>query len=120
MFAQASAGSADPYSPLPVVKTGQLTDGGLGIGNTSAPTVVPTAPWGTGVSDPNSPPAQIWAMGIRISNDGASNIECTFDGTNVHCVIKAGTEVTYLYRHESGIALRGAGGASVAYRVEGW
>ncbi len=67
----------------------------------------------------NAPPvAMIWAYCIRIFNDGGSDLEFTFDGTNVQGVVKAGKFAEYLGRHEAGVAVRGAGGTS--FRIEAW
>lgn len=102
---------ANTYTPLPYVAPGS-----------DAAVAVPAAPSGTGQSFYDSAPSaspkpMIWSYAIRIYNDGGSNLEFSFDGTNVHGVIKAGQSELYVQRVEAGIALRGAG---VAFRVEAW
>jgi hypothetical protein len=57
-----------------------------------------------------------WSQAIRVVATTA-DIEISFDGTNVHGKIVAGTEVIYWDRHESGIAIRGVG---ATFLLEAW
>ncbi len=109
---------ADTYVPLPIVKPGS-----------TARVVVPNMPWGSGRSPGNPDPTygsaaaplpQIWSKAMTIANTGAADLEFSFDGTNVHGWVKAGTSVTYWDRFEAGICLRVSGGASTTYVVEAW
>ena len=59
---------------------------------------------------------QAYSQGLRLSATVA-DLEFSFDGTNVHGKITAGTSAIYYNRREGGIYLRGA--ASV-YVVEAW
>lgn len=109
---------ANPYVPLPVVAPGSSTPVDLG-----------SQPLGTGEAavdanlsqtDPAKqalPKAAIWAQAIRVSNDGGGTLEVSFDGTNVHDVVPANKEVLYQYRHECGIAVRGA---AAVFRIAAW
>ena len=108
---------ANPYSPTPVVTPGSST-----------PAVLLTEPAGTGrfpqdvnpTVDPSAqamPKAAVWAYGIMVVNDGAGELEVSFDGTNVHDVLKQNETHTYLNRHESGISVRGNG---LADRISAW
>jgi len=54
---------------------------------------------------------------IRVSNEGASELEFSFDGVTVHGALLAGEKVVYLDRYETGIAVRGDG---MAFRIEAW
>lgn len=100
---------SNPYTPLPVVPIG---------GYSPAPTVIPPAPYGTGVSSAYDPPA-IWAQSFRICNDGALVLQFSFDGTNVHGSVQVGESLILRQRYEAGIAFRGVGGAC-AFRCEAW
>lgn len=118
IFADQTA--ANTYSPLPYVKPGSRDA-----------VTVPLTPVGSGrnANDANPDPAagavapppakMIWARALRISNTGASDLEISFDGVNVHGYIKANTEVQYIDRFEAGIAVRGAGGTGT-FRIEAW
>ena len=57
-----------------------------------------------------------WSQAIRISAT-TQDLEISFDGTNVHGKILAGTEVIYWDRHESGIAVRGL---NSVFQLEAW
>ena len=88
---------ANPYLPTPVVPPGgESTQAdylpGMG-GGTSSNGVLP----------------QIPAQMIRIINDGAVDIEFSFDGVYVHGFVKAGETLVYRFRVEAGIALRSVG-----------
>lgn len=103
--------AANTYVPLPYVAPGQNTPVQLG-----------PPPLGGGMnandSDPTaSPQTMIWSNSIRIMNDGATDLEFSFDGTNVHGVVKPAEVMLYPYRHEAGISIRGAG---VDFRIEAW
>lgn len=67
--------------------------------------------------DPASPsvPEQGWSYTIQITAT-TTNIEFSFDGTNVHGIVLAGKTNQYQKRHEGGIAVRGAG----TFYVEAW
>lgn len=68
--------------------------------------------------DPKNPaePEQGWSQGIRITAV-AADVEYSFDGTNVHGIVLAGTSSDYWERHEGGIAVRGVGST---FHVEAW
>jgi len=57
---------------------------------------------------------------IRVFNDGTADIEVTFDGTNIHGVVKPSRFSTWYDRTESGIAVRSPGPGVTGYRIEGW
>ena len=57
---------------------------------------------------PEKTDLQVHSQAMRIRATGGV-IEFSFDGTNVHGTVLAGTEVIYEDRHESAIYLRGAG-----------
>lgn len=107
----ADQASANTYTPLPYVAPGQNTPVQLGNppmgGGMNANDSSPTA----------SPQHMIFAHAIRIFNDGGANLEISFDGVNVHGVVKAAESLLYLSRHEAGISVRGAG---VPFRIEAW
>lgn len=100
-FMFADGAGANPFTPLPQI-------------NPSTPTVVPPTPFGSGSASGNTPLPQIWAQTIRIVAAGA--VEISFDGTNTHGKVAAGTEVIYRNRFESGLALKGSG----VFTVEAW
>lgn len=107
MFAEQAG--ASPFTPVPVIQPGSNTTVNLGTpmgGGLSAPTT-------TGAEGPK---AQIWSNQIRIVVTTA-DLEYSFDGTNVHGRVTAGTTVIYEVRREAGIAVRGAG---AVYRIEAW
>lgn len=107
LFAQGTG--ANPFAAPPVVKAGQGMDP-LHNGETNV-TVTPELPTGlTGV------PSVIWAGTIRVFNDSNADLEFSFDGVNVHGLLKMNTDMIYRHRYESGIAVRGTG----AFRVEAW
>ena len=84
-------------------------------------TVTPVVVPGTHdtVNFPNTPMGSLaWCGNIKLCNDGTgADLVFTFDGTNIHGVLKKGEQVIYRDRWESGIAVRGA---SVPYRIECW
>ena len=57
-----------------------------------------------------------WSQSIRLRAT-TEDLEFSFDGTDVHGKVIAGTEVVFLDRHESGIALRGNNSVFV---LEAW
>jgi len=59
----------------------------------------------------------IWSGNIKIYNNGANDLEFSFDGTHVHGVLKTTEVLEYRQRYEAGIALRGN---LVAFKVEAW
>jgi hypothetical protein len=110
---------ADPYTPAPFVPYGS-----------SAPVVNPPTPTGTGggpVGSPYTDPSQapptswpmLWSGNVRICNDGAGALEYSFDGTNVHGLLKSGEIFMYRNRYEAGIAIRGVA-ATPLFRIEAW
>lgn len=110
--------SQTSHTPLPVVIAGSTNS-----------VAIPATPAGTGSGDKAdydaalaapAPVAMLWASTIRIINDGGIAIEFSFDGTNVHGVVKAGERMEYRRRYEAGIALRLAAPGTTAYRVEAW
>lgn len=109
--------SAANVTPLPVVTASP---------DSATPTavVVPNVPTGQGQNDGPSPAVPLIYSGtIRIFNDetsGGNDLEFSFDGTNVHGRVKAGEQLVYRNRIESGIALKSPAAASVAFRVEAW
>lgn len=108
MFAEQT--TANPYTPLPVVTPGSNAtvnvpnDAGTGLA-----TPVPN----TGAEGPK---AQIWAANIRVVA-ATADLEISFDGVTVQGFVKAGTEVIYRQRYESGIAVRGVGSV---FQIEAW
>lgn len=66
------------------------------------------------------PFTQIWSNSIKISNDGNADIEFSFDGVNVHGVVKVGERPIYPRRYEAGICVRNPGAFGVAFRIEAW
>lgn len=114
----------DPRDPMPNVAIGDrtavvqvgtnLTPGSpMGGGTPAYPN--PVAP-GTPASAVPVPMA--YAGSIAITNNGASPIEFSFDGTNVHGIVPAGARREYRDRFEAGVALRSA--APSAFVVEAW
>ena len=112
--------NANTFTPLPVVPPG----------GERVNVVVPLNPWGSGTSATSSDPIlngaaatpntpMIWSHTITIYNTGSADIELSFDGTNVHGYVVAGTFQTYSDRMESGIAVRGAGGTGT-FKIEAW
>lgn len=107
MFAEQA--SANVYTALPTIAPGSKTTVNVpGVAGTGLAT-----PTTAGVSGPL---AQIWSGNIRITVTGV-NLEISFDGTNIHGLVKAGDSVIYRQRHESGIAVRGNG---AVYTIEAW
>jgi hypothetical protein len=68
--------------------------------------------------DPADPavPEQAWSSKIKVIAIGA-NVQISFDGTNVHGFVLAGTSGEYDHRHEGGIAVRGVG---ATFHIEAW
>ena len=107
MFAEQAA--ANVYTTLPVIAPGSNTTidvPDMAGGGLATPSVAGVA----------GPLAQIWSGNIRIVVTTA-DMEISFDGTNVHGLVKAGESVIYRQRYESGIAVRGAG---AVYTIEAW
>lgn len=98
------ANNANPYTPLPVIQPGSNTTVSLG-----------PSPQGTGQNN-SDPPPMIWANAIRITAVGG-NVEFSFNGTDVHGIVLAGTNAIYRERAEAGISVRGAG---ATFYVEAW
>ena len=109
--------SANPFTPLPVVTTGQPKT-----------IVVPPTPQGTGTAagdvDLRQPLGQqavphpmLWAHTIAIFNDSGADLYFSFDGVNDAGCVKNGEQPHYRrYDHEAGIAIKGNG----AFRIEAW
>jgi hypothetical protein len=105
--------AANVFTPSPFVQLGS-----------PAPTNNPLTPTGTGAQGvatgiTASDPPMVWSGNIRICNDGAADLEFSFDGVAVHGRIKPNEAFVYRNRYEAGISVRGAGG-STTYRVEAW
>lgn len=107
MFAEQAA--ANVYTPLPVIAPGSLT-------TINVPDIAGTGLATPSVSGVAGPLAQIWSGNIRITATTQS-LEFSFDGTNVHGLVKAGESVIYRQRYEAGIAVRG--NLSV-FTIEAW
>lgn len=68
-----------------------------------------------------APYPAVFSGSIRVCNDSSTlGLEISFDGVNVHGRLQPDEQVIYEHRHESGIALRGVGGPTGAFRVEAW
>jgi hypothetical protein len=84
--------------------------------------VVSSSPLGSGKpnvarQDPYSPPEpHVWASTILVNNDGAADLEVSFDGINVHGLLQPSEEKVYRGRREAGISVRGV----TDYRIEAW
>ena len=109
---------ANPYTPLPQIDPGANTT-----------LTVPPVPQGTGTFSTGmtltgvavADKALIWSGNIRICNDdGGASLEYSFDGTNVHGLLKKGEQFLYCDRYECGIAIRGVGRGTPDFRVEAW
>ena len=93
---------ANPYTPLPYVRPGD----GAAVVSIGTPT-------GT-AEDVNDAvdgvqsvvKAHIWSGTIRIINDGATPLEFSFDGAEIHGIVLNGEELSYRNRHEGGISFR--------------
>ena len=94
---------ANTYTTLPIIRAGDTTTV-VHVGSPSSP-------------ESTNPDLLVFSHSIRIFNDGGSDLEFSFDGSVVHGIVKSGKEALYEFRHEAGIAVRGAG---VAYRIEAW
>lgn len=116
-------------TPLPYVRPGSTAP--VSVGDTLSG----GSPMGTGQAIQDvaprtheNPPAtqeavvtpMVWSSSIRIVNDGAGDLEVSFDGTNVHSYIPAGREVLFLNRHEAGVAVRGVAAATPTFHIEAW
>jgi len=124
-FAVPAAG-ADPVlmvPPSPVVRAGSE------VGSGASPSAAVSTPMG-GHRDVSpaaqaSPVTTMAASTIRVFNDGADDLEFSFDGTNIHGVVKPASAtfcgfLEYRNRMETGIAVRGHSGAAVPFRIEAW
>lgn len=92
---------ANPYTPLPEILPGEDVSNPRYAG----PHVMPLVPAGTGQRD-DDPKPMIWSEYILVDNQGASDIEFSFDGVNVAGIVPAGT-IREMERSEAGIAVRG-------------
>ena len=100
----ADQASANPYSPLPVVRPGE----DVSAPDYNGPHDIGTNPQGTG-QEGDDPHPMIWSECILVVNDGTTDLEISFDAINVHGAVAAGTERLYCDRREAGIAVRGGG-----------
>lgn len=119
-FAVSPAGGADRSMMIP---TAPRVDPGDEVASGAPVTPVVSSPIGGQTTAPAlqyTPVTTQAAYAIRIHNDGAASIEFSFDGITVHGVVRTGEKLEYRRRFETGIALRGAGGVAVAFRVEAW
>lgn len=94
--------------PLPTVTSSDIP----AVGALPPPThAVPRAPAGTvGSGTALSKTPFLWANSLHVFNDGSGDLNISFDGTNLHGVIKAGKDHLYRNRMEAGIAFAWAGG----------
>jgi hypothetical protein len=125
LFSQGTA--ANTFKPTPFVppggekvlaKVGTLTDGGgspMGGGMDAHDANIAAVP-----SEQAVPETMIWAHTLRISNDGAADIQFSFDGTTVHGVVKADEKIIYPHRYEAGVAVRNQAAGAIAFRIEAW
>lgn len=105
--------TANTYTPLPFVAPGS----NVTVNVSATPTGTSQIAEDANAVNGASPKAMIWSKSIRIFNDSAADLEFSFDGVNVHGVVKpADTALFYWDRFEAGIAVRGLG----AFRVEAW
>lgn len=105
----ADQAGANPYSPLPVVRPGE----DVSAPDYAGPHVVPATPAGTGQHG-DDPHPMVWSEGIQVINYGATPIQFSFNGTNDHGEVPAGSQIT-MTRHEAGIAIKGAGNNFAVY-----
>ena len=61
----------------------------------------------------------VCANTIQITNDGAVDVSVSFDGTNLHGIVKAGETICWRERREAGIAVKTTAGTA-AVRIESW
>jgi hypothetical protein len=69
--------------------------------------------------DPTVPSAFI-STGIIVVNDGAGDMQISFDGTTIHGLIKASEVITFDWRRKKGIYIRGIGGSTPDWRLWAW
>lgn len=97
---------------------------GAEVASGAAPSAVASTPMGgqrnVAPAAQAAPVTTQGTYGIRVSNDGATAIEFSFDGANVHGVVLPNSEETFLNRIEAGISVREPGGGTVAFRVFAW
>ena len=97
---------------------------GAEVASGAAPSAVVSTPMGgqrnVAPASQASPVTTQGTYGIRVCNDGGTAIEFSFDGVNVHGIVLANSEQTFLNRIEAGIAVREPGGGSIAFRVFAW
>jgi hypothetical protein len=114
-FLFADQAYANTFTPLPVVKAGDVTPPGSLPG--TSPGVIdalPPVPSGSGMNG-DDPHPMIWAQTIRVRVVGGP-VNISFDGVNDHGFIPADTEQTYRMRFEAGIAIKGTG----TFHIEAW
>lgn len=118
--------TANPFKATPYVKPGQETPVAYGTINSGGqtPRGAGRAPEDTSqffpAADQRVPIPHLWPNTILVANGGATPIEISFDGTNVHGKIKSGEVRIYRNRMESGISVREPGAGAIAFSVEAW
>jgi hypothetical protein len=129
LFIQATG--ANTIDPTPYVPPGSTADVAIGdINRAGSPMGGRQVAEDVAPRSHEDPPAtqeqanypQIWSIGIAVTNlsaTAAEIIEISFDGTNVHGVIPAGTTKVFQNRHEAGISLQARAGTP-AFSVEAW
>lgn len=120
-FLFASGLGANTFQPTPYVPPGgERTQAELGRTDTQA-----GSPMGAGRANQDSNPdpklnippppvAMIWSCGIRVYC--AADCDISFDGTNIHGKVLAGTTATFFQRYEAGISIKGSG----VFHIEAW
>lgn len=115
-------GGGPIIAPTPKIDWGSRTPvrlGGLAGGG---------SPMGGGKNDGSPrdpytpPPTMVWASTILISNDDSTatnTLEYSFDGINVHGLVRGGETLTLRNRYEAGIAVR-RGANTPAFRIHAW
>ena len=93
-----------------VVAVGSIPDRSVGGGKGGSPQ-------GTGGNEPPYP--SIWSSSIKITNTGNNDIAFSFDGVNIHGVVKTGEIAVFWNRIEAGIAIQQITGSST-FRIEAW
>lgn len=71
------------------------------------------------IVDEAPPKAAIWSSTIRITNESATDLYISFNGTDDHGKIPANTTIVYRSRGEAGMAVRAAAGTADFF-IEAW
>jgi len=120
---------ANTLDPLPYVPPGSTAPVAVGdINRPGSPMGGRQIPQDAAPPEHENPPAtqqqanypQIWSGAIRIYNEGAGDLEYSFDGTNVHGYIAANQSEIFPNRYEAGICVRGVGGSTPTVHIEAW